>query len=722
MKKTMKLLALWLAVLLLFSPQHARASGNGLYPIGQITNEYDFFWSAVVQNGTLYFLAENGDVCAWNVQTGDSALVLARTEADLLVGGDALCLFDYDRGQLSAIANGALTPLCTVDLGLLGEDVPTIHQMLWLDQSLWLLYSFDTSYGAAKTLARCDSNVIMPLPTKQVQDIAAYQPGKLLAILQNPLDFESFTTPVVIDLATGKTLQALPALSLCAGGLAYDAVQDSIYLCDSGKLLRLQEDAWTLVNYVPLLEMRLASLAGCLHPDFYLLAQGNEVILRGTNAAALPAARPLVVKGLGFGKEMIPAFMREHPEIPLNIDDAFFADINQFVTAIQTRDSSVDIYVLPDSMGVWKLIDKGFALELGQYPALRGELERMNPAVRQAVAHEDGFYAFPISLGLNAWIVRPDLLAAAGYDHLPNTMADYFDMLLRWEEDPKLDFSFECYSAAYADLRLYPHVQMAFNEYVTQYEQPGQPLVFDTAVFRQVLSCIEALGDPPENVNQALADVNYFSYWKSDPRAIFQWHNSDLLNVGQSRAMPELLMPPPAFEPGAPRRALASLNLALINPYSQNKEAAAAFLAYAAEHCNSDTRVALYPDVSDPIVHEPTLAAIEDAKAELARMRELLASADDAHRSGISDSIAQLEAFLADRQAHRFAITADAIAAYRTLEPYLFIPRDSLFWNLPPETRDEFYAVLKRYAAGALTSDQLIQELDQQMHMLYMEQ
>ena len=178
---------------------------------------------------------------------------------------------------------------------------------------------------------------------------------------------------------------------------------------------------------------------------------------------------PLVVRGYGFDPYMIPAFMSDHPEIPLVIDNDFSVSRTQFISAIQSRDSSTDIYVLPDSWNVWSLIDKGYARDLSPYPALRESVGTMVPQLQQAVTHGDQIFALPIALYASAWSVRPGLLKAAGYDHIPETMTEFLQMQLDWDWDKAGEYDFTFASTAYDgyDLRLYPYLEMVVSEYIT---------------------------------------------------------------------------------------------------------------------------------------------------------------------------------------------------------------------------------------------------------------
>lgn len=454
-----------------------------------------------------------------------------------------------------------------------------------------------------------------------------------------------------------------------------------------------------------------------------LVGRDESVIQRAASFPASEKETPLLVKGYGFAPEMIPLFMSDHAEIPLVIDNEFFFDRDQFIAAIQSRDSQVDIYVLPDSLNVWKLIDKGYALELNSFQKLNSILQTMNSTVVKAVFHEEAVCAVPISLFLNAWMVRPDLLEEAGYGHVPSTMQEYFEMLKEWEEDKSEDFDF-CFSFTFFSdfgLKLYPCVQMAALEYITQYETPERPLSFDTAVFRQVLTAIENLGYPYENVDEAIAAVTDYSNFTRNPKTIFHISDSNLQNVGQIQEHSETLIPPPPYEKNREKRALASTYLAVVNPYSRHVDDAIIFLTFAVSHCAYDSKIALFPDENEALPNEAALKQIEEGQLVLEKMKAILKDADKEHEAEIKEEITRWEAFIEDQRLRQDAVTVEAIKAYRELEPYIYLPRDSVFLNASAEIKNELFDILKRYAAGAIDGDGMIRELDQKFSLMFME-
>lgn len=438
---------------------------------------------------------------------------------------------------------------------------------------------------------------------------------------------------------------------------------------------------------------------------------------------ALGEGSPLVVRGYGFDPYMIPAFERDHPEIALDIDNDFSIGRAQFVSMIQSGDPSVDICVLPDTWNVWALIDKGFSLDLSPYPALNDRIKAMNPQVLAAVSRDGKVCALPVAMNVFGWSVRPELLEAAGYA-MPATLQAFFEMQKDWDEEKagELDFTFASTAYDSYGLRLYPYVEMAVSMYITQYELPTEPLSFDTPVFRQTLSAIEALGYPPENVDEALNAVKDDMQLFEVREAVFDLNDNNPLNVSEVKAYDKALIPPLPYEAGGVQRAEALLFLALVNPYSRHLEEAITFLSYAAEQSATDATLTLYPHANDPILDQGVLKSLEEAQQELDKQQRLLEGADEAHQAEINAAIAQWQAVIDELMPRQYLVTAEAIAAYRALEPYLYIRRDSPYWRTTTEIKAEIEDIIKRYAAGAIDGEGLIQALDQKFLLVYMEQ
>lgn len=705
----------------------ALAEGNAYTTVGQLIGSETPVVDAAISGDTLYLLDGADSLYAWDGQAETASLLLESAEAGLLIGGDELLLCTRDGSQIGRLAGQSVEWLGGVTPEALAVDASWIRQAFCLEGSLYLLYGSETDPHLPGRIARCDAQGVTVFPVMNAREMAPFGDGRLLVLEQDPYSADNSIRFAAVSAMAGEALSELPTLpdgTAHAGGLAYDRAQGYALVCDSGRVLRYGEAAgWETVNYVPQMLMESLAFAGCLNGRYLYLDSGS-LVMRDTLLARAEQASPLVVRGYGFDPYMIPTFMSDHPEIPLVIDNDFSVSRTQFISAIQSGDSSADIYVLPDSWNVWSLIDKGYAKDLSAYPALRESIGSMIPQLQQAVSRGEQIFALPIALYVSAWAVRPDLLEAAGYDHIPETMAEFLEMQHEWDWDKEGEYDFTFASTAYDGyaLRFYPYLEMAVSEYITQYERSDQSLSFDTSAFRQVLATLESLGNPSENVDEVLAAPADESMLSARPAAIFTLGDSNPLNVGETGAYNKVLMPAPPFEENGERRTLATIFLAIVNPYSQHVEEAATFLTYAARRSATDATLTLYSDQNDPVPNQGVLVQLEEARQELERKRTLLNSADDAHRAEAEVAVTQQEAAIAELEAWQYLVSAEAIEAYRALEPYLYIPQDSPYWRATTEMKVEIEGLLKQYAAGALDGEGLIRQLDQRFQLLFWEQ
>lgn len=721
----MKKLILWLialACLLGFLPL-AYAQENGYW---SMIDAFDspYLYSAAVADGVLYGLDGDGRLFAFH-ESGTATLLSTATGAHAVTGGQRLGLIDWQGGHLGILEDSGVQWLYTFDLSVFGDEDYQPYRAIWSEDALYVLFYPSTDAWPDTFVARIDLKTGKGtlLEQQNIEEFALYGPGQLLALLYHPYKMNDSPTPVLLDGLTGAILETYPTLeSYGAGGLCYDAAQGYIYVADGGQLLRLDKDRWLPVNYVAQFTMTEGLAAGCLSSGAYVYVDRENVTLRNTDPKAIEGIRPLVVKGPGLSRDMIPRFMREHPAIPLVINDMYFDDMDQFVSNIQSGDSSVDIYVLSDYDGVWRLIDKGFTENLSQYPALGEVISRMNPRAREAVSRNGGYYAMPVTLSFDTWIARPDLLKEAGYTHFPSTLLEYFQMLGEWEDGKKDDLAFSFHALAYSrgEVGREGCLRMAFRQYIVEYEQPDAPLSFDSLAFREVLAAIDDVYPAQSGASQPSGNQEYI--WRGTQETIFEWYNTNQLRVGEFHEYEERLLPPPPYEEGTEPKAPASMYLAVINPNSQNKENAALFLTYAAEHPNWDNLVALFPEVNEAVPYPPAIAAIEEMESELVRLDGLLKNADDEHKPDLEAQINLVKDDIADAEKWRFAVTAKAVAEYRRAEQYMVILDQSLFFNLQPIAREPFYDTLNKYAAGSVSADTLIQELNQKMLMVFREQ
>lgn len=150
----------------------------------------------------------------------------------------------------------------------------------------------------------------------------------------------------------------------------------------------------------------------------------------------------LTVKGIGLPSDILTKFSDQHPDISLTIDDSFIDDANLLISQMLAGEDLTDIFILPDYSGIWSMADKGYFANLEHYEKIRNSVLRMHSKIQEKVLKDGQIRLIPISLGMNAWIFRPDLFLDAGFEAMPTTLIEYLELLKDWENEKKEDKSF----------------------------------------------------------------------------------------------------------------------------------------------------------------------------------------------------------------------------------------------------------------------------------------
>ena len=150
--------------------------------------------------------------------------------------------------------------------------------------------------------------------------------------------------------------------------------------------------------------------------------------------------------------------------------------------------------------------------------------------------------------------------------------------------------------------------------------------------------------------------------------------------------------------------------IAIVNPYSDNKEAAIRFIEYCVTHMeNSD--YFLYQTLTDPIENPNVVAQIEKLEEDIV----LLEGAEErtqAQEERLADDRAQLEQL----EGRRYMVKEDAIKYYQSLAESLYISEGS-----PLSYDDALQVLAKRYLNGAFDAETFAQECQSHIEMIYAE-
>lgn len=244
-----------------------------------------------------------------------------------------------------------------------------------------------------------------------------------------------------------------------------------------------------------------------------------------------------------------------------------------------------------------------------------------------------------------------------------------------------------------------------------------EPLSFDSPIFREALKLISEIYPESEDVNE---QMNGFPV---DKEAIFQLSNYNLLQIGVPAEQKGALIPPFSFDAESEPKIYTFMYLAGVNPSSKNIEEATVFLEFLLENLAYDSNIALFPDQNDAVENKEVVNALEEIAFLLELDRKRLDIVSEENLAELKNAIAMNERKLSVLQDARFIVEKDDIEKMRSIERYMFISTESLYWTLTESKREDlFRSLLKRYASNNIHDEILIQELDRIMEMLYLEQ
>lgn len=164
------------------------------------------------------------------------------------------------------------------------------------------------------------------------------------------------------------------------------------------------------------------------------------LILCLTLLPALGRCEELSAFADSWNSEMNPLFEETYPDVTVrnSLDDPIPASFDQMLVGLLTGESRYDLFYLRYASGKAKaLSDRGYLADLGQSDAIREAVSGMPEAIRQRVTAADGsIFAFPCVLETEDYLMgfNTEVAARLGIPK-PQTYAEFFDLLARWDSD-----------------------------------------------------------------------------------------------------------------------------------------------------------------------------------------------------------------------------------------------------------------------------------------------
>ena len=455
-------------------------------------------------------------------------------------------------------------------------------------------------------------------------------------------------------------------------------------------------------------------------------------------APALAEPEALTISGGVYYDVM--NFEEKHPEIAVNQLEEW-PDATEMIRRITSQDDSVDIYAMNADFSFLSIKNKGLAEPLDGSEAVMQSAQGLDKSVLDAITDGNGrIIAWPDELELWTIRVNEELWRKFWPDTpLPETFSELLDAWIDWEDRVAVDYpgvGFIGYEFDYA-----AQVRAFITLFVRQHDDGDEPDLHNAAL-REVLEKLETVRDrriersrPVGGENDPQLDMNGATgaasvYSRSLDFAMGEqdgdndgpvWPMSRLDRVYGCRRTSTAL--PLTFDKNDVRYTDARMSVCFINPYSQHKDAALMLIEQIAGMDRGDLRLyyAVHPDYNEPHVrddYEEYRAFNEQRRAEYVQALE------DAKKK--DEDTTELEAWVKyyddwlNWEYAAYDVLPQTIMNYRAqiAAAPLNLHIASPYLSAAGAEGEMMATLCSRYAAGTISLDQLLDELQSAMSMI----
>lgn len=598
-----------------------------------------------------------------------------------------------------------------------------------LDQDL---YSFDINTGQVKTHQ-----------VSHLQSLAGYKDGKLIALRQDPNQRYDEKTGepapaqlVLFDPQTDTLTETGASLMHHESSgeyspLWYDQEQDKLFAYSDSTVLRFSGDLKTqeVIGYLPMLGIFWPVKSGLvpLSDGSLAIGFGRNVFLRPSTEEGLAGMTVITYSGAGAmedGMTLQRALMdnddlvlRSSEQNPGYLDQATLASL------FLTKSIDVDLMTInPTGFDVDKLIDKGYLADLSQNPIIKAYMATLPDNLSKPLMREGAIFAVPFNLMTDSGAAYVKPFSELGLE-IPKSVEDIITLAEQWvsglgEEHPG-------YRLFSNDTNLKRSLrQMVLDKYLANKLGQGE-LVFDTPVFRKLMSRVEAMdyGDYALEINwEDPAAVAWADeYWQKTALLEFGMYIEPKYTAGANnsgdRRLVLLAIPLTAGEEAYQD---ADFTLLCVLSTGQEQQGAIRLLGSIIEKMNPVDKAAMdlsyQKDIENPN-YEQELRTWQNNMDSYAQRLEI---AQGAQKSDMEENLKSMQQnFDSVKESLRYLATAEDLANIHNLVSKLYL--NNGLANAQRRAYYDGYDLQEKYFDGALTLDQFIKQMDDKMRLVRME-
>ncbi|HIV30142.1 MAG TPA: carbohydrate ABC transporter substrate-binding protein [Candidatus Pullichristensenella excrementipullorum] len=600
------------------------------------------------------------------------------------VAGDLLCFTSYDESGNNIIVTTDLT-----------------------DGDTEIYYPTDLGLGA------------------YVEEICAYKDGLLLALSVQYTQDGNIANLYRTD-PEAEEAELLAEVPLTGrgypDGLVYRADNDTLYFAMNGELWALPGmDAERLESVASLPVEASYDVRPILTSEGYYITGSYEAVVRRNTDPALRSDVRLTVQR-NYNPSINNAYYAFSAEYG-DVDVVMVEQVEDVVQAMMNRSSDVDIYCLSvDSAEYEAVYSRGYMAELTESEELSAFIDSLYPFAREACVKDGELLGVPVEFYVDSMGYDPEAFARLGLteEDVPTTWQAFFESLeplaakVAEVEGMTLFDGFEDYGSA-----RYMLLDTMIASYMAYISQPGSELAFDTVAFRGALNACEAVDWTALGLAEP-EDMNGYSWTSSSGESTHDALFSSYGNpTAETYAVQGSFQPLPLGFDGS-RQLSAQMTVAFVNPFSQHREEAVAFLEAVAREMEPLLKIQLCPEENEPVKnpsYDTMLAAYDQMIADA--QAQLDAAETEAEKQAYAAILAEYEKVRADFLRYgAWQASEESIARYRAFAPQIIVIRNL---GMGGDNASAFYELQNQFTQGLITADEFIEGVDGKLQMMMLE-
>ncbi|MBQ3424876.1 MAG: extracellular solute-binding protein [Clostridia bacterium] len=565
-------------------------------------------------------------------------------------------------------------------------------------------------------------------PIDEVEDafsITAYGNDALL-IEQYSYESETQTARLLVYRPADESVEVLGDIQVeeysPLQGLAYDPESDTVYCIKGGEVCSVDVQSGTVGEGVTDMPVESGgNIAGCiLRGGFYAFCSEGAVV-RSLDVSQRPQTR-LKINDTSWNDNLNTAFYRfanAHGDVSVVLSREY-SEIEHLLENMMNQDSSVDIYVLSTSTGVYDaLYKRGYLMELDESSKVAQLAKSVYPALLDSLSFQGHVVAVPLTM--SAWTlgINEKALGAIGLklEDVPDNWPGFLDFLSglggKLSEAKGVNLFYSGYTVSEARNDLFAAILEDYQHYVSLVHPD---MGYDTDLLRGLLEKLEQidfadLGCTPDD--EVDDNMLYYGDYNEDS-ILLQTGTGCSIGNFYSGFTPVLMR----MEADAPALLALDTMVAVVNPYTKNREAALAFMDELVDDLPSATLYTLDPSLNEPVRGDMNQEALNDAKNELADLMKIYESASQEEKQSLEQEVTSKKREVEDYEANLWDVSPAEIEWYRAHAENVFIAGYNWLYE---DEAGEAMEMIDQYREGMLSAGDLLRGIDKKVQMMLLE-